>query len=124
MSVAAAGRPHIGRLAGQQCIVTGASRGIGAAIAGRLAREGAACTLVARSRAALDDVAATLAAPAHAAHRVRAGDVADRRFWAALAAESVSIYRPPTAPPPLADPLSSRPPTCWSTPPVSPRPRC
>ena len=91
MSVAAAGRPHIGRLAGQQCIVTGASRGIGAAIAGRLAREGAACTLVARSRAALDDVAATLAAPAHAAHRVRAGDVADRRFWAALAAESVSM---------------------------------
>ncbi len=45
------------RLAGQVAIVTGAGRGIGRAIAGAFAREGAAVVLAARSVAELDGVA-------------------------------------------------------------------
>jgi 3-oxoacyl-[acyl-carrier protein] reductase len=44
-------------------IVTGASRGIGRAIAARLAEEGVRVALVARSREALDEVAASLSTP-------------------------------------------------------------
>jgi len=47
-------------LAGRRVMVTGASRGIGAATAAALTAEGARCALVARDRAALDDVAAGL----------------------------------------------------------------
>ena len=47
-------------LDGRRVIVTGASRGIGAAAAAALAAEGARCALVARDRAALDAVAAAL----------------------------------------------------------------
>jgi NADP-dependent 3-hydroxy acid dehydrogenase YdfG len=44
-------------LAGRSAVVTGASRGIGAAIAARLAGEGARVALLARSRQALDEMA-------------------------------------------------------------------
>jgi NAD(P)-dependent dehydrogenase (short-subunit alcohol dehydrogenase family) len=47
-------------LSGQSAIVTGAGRGIGRAIAKRLAAEGAAVTLVARSQNELDAVAAEI----------------------------------------------------------------
>lgn len=46
-----------GELAGQVCVVTGASRGIGAAIARRFAAAGAAVGLLARSTHALADLA-------------------------------------------------------------------
>jgi 3-oxoacyl-[acyl-carrier protein] reductase len=47
-------------LAGKVAVVTGASRGIGAAIARELAREGAAVMLAARSRDGLDSVASEI----------------------------------------------------------------
>jgi 3-oxoacyl-[acyl-carrier protein] reductase len=48
-------------LEGRRIVVTGASRGIGAAIAAALTAEGARCALVARDEAALGAVAARLA---------------------------------------------------------------
>ena len=54
------------RLAGQHALVTGAGTGIGAAIARALAAEGAKVTLVGRRREKLEEVAATLRAPAKA----------------------------------------------------------
>lgn len=52
-------------LAGRRAIVTGASRGIGFAVADRLAAEGADVALVARGRESLDDAAAKVAAHGH-----------------------------------------------------------
>src|SRR5262249_50404558 len=49
-----------GRLEGKVAVITGASRGIGRAIAERFAREGARVVLVARSRDALEDIAAEI----------------------------------------------------------------
>ena len=49
-------------LNGKTALVTGASRGIGAAIAQELAREGVSVCLAARDKAKLDEVAASIAA--------------------------------------------------------------
>jgi NAD(P)-dependent dehydrogenase (short-subunit alcohol dehydrogenase family) len=46
--------------AGRHAVITGAGRGIGAAIAHRFAADGASLTLLGRTRAALEDVAASL----------------------------------------------------------------
>ena len=51
-------------LAGRHALVTGAGRGIGAAIAGRLAAEGARVTLVSRGERQLQETAAPLGAAA------------------------------------------------------------
>ncbi|MCA0374375.1 MAG: SDR family oxidoreductase [Gemmatimonadetes bacterium] len=51
-------------LAGRHALVTGAGRGIGAAIASRLVADGATVTLLGRTRATLEQVAATLGASA------------------------------------------------------------
>lgn len=45
-----------GRLAGRIALITGASRGIGAEVAKRFAREGATVVLVAKTQAALEEV--------------------------------------------------------------------
>jgi NAD(P)-dependent dehydrogenase (short-subunit alcohol dehydrogenase family) len=51
------------RFAGRTAIVTGASRGIGLAIAERLVAEGARVVITARKKEALDDVVAALGGP-------------------------------------------------------------
>ena len=54
------GRPGAQALSGRHAAVTGASRGIGAAVAGELARLGAAVTLIGRDEAALEQQRAAL----------------------------------------------------------------
>lgn len=54
------GQPGPGRFAGKRALVTGASRGIGAAVAERLGAEGAAVAIVARSIDAVDHLPGSL----------------------------------------------------------------
>jgi NAD(P)-dependent dehydrogenase (short-subunit alcohol dehydrogenase family) len=61
------------RLDGRTIVITGASRGIGAAAARAIAAAGGGCVLVARSREAIERLAGELPGPAAAV----AGDVAD-----------------------------------------------
>jgi NAD(P)-dependent dehydrogenase (short-subunit alcohol dehydrogenase family) len=65
------------RLAGRTALVTGASRGIGAAVARRLAAEGARVVLVARGREGLEGVAREVSA-AGGSPSVLPFDVTDR----------------------------------------------
>lgn len=64
-------------LAGRHAVVTGGGRGIGAAIAGELARLGAAVTIMGRDAAALERHAAALSARQGAQVRATPCDVAD-----------------------------------------------
>jgi hypothetical protein len=84
----------IGSLVGRRCVITGASRGIGAAIAHRFAAEGAKCILIGRNQRTLELLSASLLRDKFMEpnpHRVIAGDVADRAFWAALAGEEKEV---------------------------------
>ena len=54
------------RFEGRTAIVTGASRGIGLAIADRLVAEGAKVVITARKPDALDEAVAVLGGPEHA----------------------------------------------------------
>jgi len=74
-----------GQLAGKHCIITGASRGIGAEIARGFAREGANCLLIGRNEAALWKVKVDLENTED--HRVLVGDVGDGEFWVLLKKE-------------------------------------
>jgi 3-oxoacyl-[acyl-carrier protein] reductase len=73
------------QLAGKIALVSGASRGIGLAIARRLAAAGAAVALVARSAAALEAEAAALPGASAVAIDLRESDAGDRAVAAVLA---------------------------------------
>ena len=80
-------------LSGKSAFVTGASRGIGRAIAIDLARNGADVALVGRDRAALDETAAAvLAARDGAKAHVILADVADEAAVQAAVAETIAQF--------------------------------
>lgn len=79
-------------LVGKHCVVTGGSRGIGAAIAALFAARGAHCTLVGRDADALSAAVNRLPppsdqAPPHRFHQARPMDVSSADAWAALVSE-------------------------------------
>lgn len=80
-----------GRYVGKTVIVTGASRGIGAAVARRLGAEGANVVLAARSVAALDAVRADVEA-AGASALVVATDAAEPEDLERLVAEAQAVF--------------------------------
>jgi NAD(P)-dependent dehydrogenase (short-subunit alcohol dehydrogenase family) len=77
------------QLAGKRAIVTGASRGIGYAVAAALAAEGADLVLVARDQAALDAAAERLARPGRRVLAV-AADTTDDHAVRAMADRTVT----------------------------------
>lgn len=84
--------PDASPLAGQHAAITGASRGIGAAIAATLARLGADLTLMARNEALLADQVARLQAAHGGRVQAVAIDVTDEaRVVAAFAAASAAF---------------------------------
>ena len=80
-----------GRLAGKVAIVTGASKGIGAAIAARFAAEGAQVALCARTAAAVDAVAAEIRAAGGRASAT-ALDVGDHAALAAFVQSTIATH--------------------------------
>ena len=80
-------------LAGKNALITGASRGIGRAIAVDLARSGADVALVGRDRAALDETAAAVvAARADAKAHVILADVANEAAVIAAVTETIDKF--------------------------------
>lgn len=79
------------KLAHRTGIVTGAAKGMGAAITTTLAREGADLVLAARDTAALEEVAGAARALGRQAHVV-ACDVTDETQVAAMVAEAARIF--------------------------------
>lgn len=69
-------------------IITGASGGIGSAIAQRLAKEGYSCVLVGRNTCKLETVLRGLStgrtATSTSSHRIQIGDVGSENFWTSL----------------------------------------
>ena len=87
-------RPPQGALAGKVAIVTGASRGVGRAVAALFAAEGAAVVLAARNLAALAANAATIEAAGGRALAVST-DVSDEQSVADLFARTAAAFAPP-----------------------------
>ena len=79
------------RLENQTAIVTGAAKGMGAAITTTLAREGADIVLAARDAAALEDVAAQVRALGRQAHVVTC-DVTDEAQVKNLGARALQVF--------------------------------
>jgi short-subunit dehydrogenase len=80
-------RPAGGCARGQRVFITGASSGIGAALAREYAAQGATLGLLGRRRDALEALAAALPGPT--GHRIYAVDVTDRAALAAAAADFI-----------------------------------
>jgi len=78
------------RFAGRTAIVTGASRGIGLAIAERLVVEGARVVITARKQPALDEAVAALGGPEHAL--AVAGNAADTDHQAEVVAKAIDTF--------------------------------
>ena len=78
-------------LAGKTAIVTGASRGIGAAIAQRLCEVGANVVLCSRSTESVSQTAATLTDKGYTAHAM-AADVSKKEDVEALIEETIAQY--------------------------------
>lgn len=82
-----------GVLHGRKCIITGASRGIGAEIARRFAAEGARCVLVGRNKDLLEGLKRELEGfkddrtERNGSHNVVVGDVGKEEFWKGLRGE-------------------------------------
>jgi NAD(P)-dependent dehydrogenase (short-subunit alcohol dehydrogenase family) len=74
-------------------VVTGASRGLGAALAKELARAGARVVLVARGKAELEEVASAISRDRGVA-RVLAADVADKEATYAIAGSAAALVGP------------------------------
>ena len=80
-------------LQGQAALVTGASRGIGRAIAVDLARHGADVALAGRDRASLDETAAACASAREGARTlVLTGDVADQSAVDGFVAQTLEAF--------------------------------
>jgi NAD(P)-dependent dehydrogenase (short-subunit alcohol dehydrogenase family) len=80
-------------LQGTSALVTGASRGLGAALARELARRGVKVALVAREREPLEAVAAEIRAAGGEAHAIDA-DVGDKRAIHAIAGAAAALVGP------------------------------
>ena len=91
---------HRGSLNGKKCIITGASRGIGAEVARRFANEGAMCILIGRNGGLLEGLkaelkwAGSIEAEDSERHKVIVGDVRQQEFWKRLRGE-VRFPEPP-----------------------------
>ena len=94
--IAATGRLEGTPLGGQHALVTGATRGIGAAIAETLGRLGAILTLTGRDRPLLDERAAEIAAACGVKVHTETADVTDEEAIAAALRASVAANGPVT----------------------------
>ena len=81
------------KIQGKATIVTGASRGLGAALARQLARAGGRVVLLARGAGPLDDVASAIRAEGGEAHAI-AADVADKAAIHRVAAAAAALAGP------------------------------
>jgi NAD(P)-dependent dehydrogenase (short-subunit alcohol dehydrogenase family) len=81
------------KIEGKAALVTGASRGLGRALAEELAGRGAKLALVARGSAELEKVAAGISAGGGVAH-VLPGDIAEKTAVHALAGAAASLVGP------------------------------
>jgi len=80
-------------LRGRGTLITGASKGLGAALAAEMARLGARVALVARGAAELEAVAARIRAQGGEAHALPA-DVGDKRAIHAIAGAAAAVVGP------------------------------